>query len=160
MNSYNRNKRRRYFDNEETPQTPSEVLEKETPKEEETIKEDVVLEEPVAELSAPEIYAKNEDFSVPDPVEEVLEQAISKVREYPTMLETPKTLERNQRRVKARSLRIRKEPSRVASIIGLLKQDEIILVDGFYKDDTWCKLVDEEGNTKGYVMKDFVTPYA
>ena len=153
----NKNKRRRYFDNNEIPHSQSEVLEEETlkteePKEEKPIVEEESNDKSVAELSAPKIYAKNVES---EPVKD-----IPKNREYPTVLETPKTLERNKRRVKARSLRIRKEPSRASNIIGLIKQEEIITVDLSFKNDDWCKIVDDSGNEKGYVMKDFVTPYA
>ena len=54
--SSNRNKRRRYFgeENNESPIENEEVLENET-------SDDEKSEEPIAELSAPEIYAEKDE---------------------------------------------------------------------------------------------------
>ena len=170
--SSNRNKRRRYFgeENNESPIENEEVLENET-------SDDEKSEEPIAELSAPEIYAEKEESEkeiVSDPVEEALEEAIEKIsdiaddkkeevpkhREYPSMLDKEKFLDRGKMRVKSKRLRLRKDPSKVASIVGLLEHGTIILIDNGFKNDSWCKVVDESGNEKGFVMKEFVSPYA
>ena len=166
--SSNRNKRRRYFgeENNESPIENKEVLENET-------SDDEKSEEPIAELSAPEIYAEKEETEVSDPVEEALEEAIEKIsditeekkeevskhREYPSMLDKEKFLDRGKMRVKSKRLRLRKDPSKVASIVGLLEQGTIILIDNGFKNDSWYKVIDESGNEKGFVMKEFVSPY-
>jgi len=94
-----------------------------------------------------------------DKMEKVKETKVSKEPRIPTMLNDPERLEKGKRRVKSTRLRLRKEPSRVAGIVSLLEKDTIITVDISYKDPEWDKVIDDDGNLKGYVMKIYVTPY-
>ena len=98
--------------------------------------------------------------------EQILEDAVNKTAEIkaeepriPSMLKEPPTLGKAKRRVKSNRLRLRKEPSRIADIVSILKQDEIISIDISYKNSDWEKVVDDDGSVLGYVMKIYISPY-
>ena len=98
--------------------------------------------------------------------EQILEDAVNKTAEIkteepriPSMLKEPPTLGKAKRRVKSNRLRLRKEPSRIADIVSILKQDEIISIDISYKNSDWEKVVDDNGSVLGYVMKIYISPY-
>ena len=101
-----------------------------------------------------------------DAEEQILEDAVNKTAEVkteepriPSMLKEPPTLGKSKRRVKSNRLRLRKEPSRIADIVSILKQDEIISIDISYKNSDWEKVVDDNGSVLGYVMKIYISPY-
>ena len=144
-------KRRRYFDNSQ--EDDSAVVEEAKDQNlEDDSKESTVLDN---RLEAEEQILED----ALDKIEKVKETYIPKEPRIPTMLKNPDRLEKGKRRVKSTRLRLRKEPSRVAPIVSLLEKDTIITVDISYKDLEWDKVIDDNGNTKGYVMKIYVTPY-
>ena len=174
--SYNKNKRRRYFSAEENPQTPEEeTIETEVSKVEDISEkeEEKTEEKSIAELSAPKndaLEEEKEDISKEDPVEEAITEAITKIDEaqkkeekeprIPTMLNDPKYLDKGKMKVKSRRLRLRKQPSKTGDVAKLLEQDAIITVDNSYKNESWFKVIDDNGEEVGFVMKEFVSPYA
>lgn len=94
-----------------------------------------------------------------DKMEKVKEIKVPREPRIPTILNDPDRLEKGKRRVKSTRLRLRKDPSRVADVVSLLEKDTVINIDISYKDSEWDKVIDEDGNVKGYVMKIYVTPY-